>query len=165
MMFWTGLFGHCCWSFGGDCGEVDVGRAVFMVERTLVRFLTTWEAEVKFESSEPCPPPGGLWDQVGDADIRLVFLNRIDIFSDGFCLVVTTRLKPKSRCVHVSTRFDCLSWILAYYNPRVVTFSASFKTVAILQEIDHHLHHHRHQHPTWRNRDGASSTCIHSTIS
>lgn len=60
---------------------VGVGRAVFMAERTLVRFLTTWEAEVKFEISEPGPPtPGGLWDRVGDADIRLTFFNRIDIF-------------------------------------------------------------------------------------
>ena len=58
-----------------------VGRAVFMAERTLVRFLTTWDAEVKFESSEPWPPPpGGLWDRVGDVDIRLAFFNRIDIF-------------------------------------------------------------------------------------
>ena len=60
---------------------VGVGRAVFMAERTLVRFLTTWEAEVKFETSEPCPPPPeGLWDRVGDADIRLTFFNRTDIF-------------------------------------------------------------------------------------
>ena len=52
-----------------------------MAERTLVRFLTTWEAEVKFETSEPCPPPpGGLWDRVEDADIRLAFFNRTDIF-------------------------------------------------------------------------------------
>ena len=52
-----------------------------MAERTVVRFLTTWEAEVKFETSEPCPPPaGGLWDRVEDADIRLAFFNRIDIF-------------------------------------------------------------------------------------
>ena len=53
-----------------------------MVERTLVRFLTTWEAEVKFETSEPCPaPPGGLWDRAEDStDIRLVFFNRADIF-------------------------------------------------------------------------------------
>ena len=60
---------------------VGVGRAVFIAERTLVRFLTTWEAEVKFETSEPCPPPPrGLWDRVGDADIRLGFFNRVDIF-------------------------------------------------------------------------------------
>jgi len=78
---------------------VGVGKAVFMAERTLVRFLTTWEAEVKFETSEPCPPPPGrpestpssegsssevppgtLWDRVGDEDIRLTFFNRSDIF-------------------------------------------------------------------------------------
>ena len=53
-----------------------------MAERTFVRFLTTWEAEVKFETSEPCPPPppGGLWDRVEDEDIRLAFFNRTDIF-------------------------------------------------------------------------------------
>lgn len=74
---------------------VGVGRAVFMVERAVVRFLTTWEAEVKFETSEPCPPPaGGLWDRVGDADIRLGFFNRIDIFSAN-SLVVSACLKLK----------------------------------------------------------------------
>ena len=75
---------------------VGVGRAVFIAERTLVRFLTTWEAEVKFESSEPCaPPPGGLWDRVGEADIRLTFCNRIDIFSFANSVVVATCPKPK----------------------------------------------------------------------
>ena len=60
---------------------MGVGRAVFMVESALVRLRTTWEAEVKFESSEACPPPpGGLWDRPEDADIRLAFFNRIDIF-------------------------------------------------------------------------------------
>ena len=81
MMVWTGLLGHCGWSWGWSWGVVGVGRAVFIAERTLVTFLTIWEAEVKFETSEPCPPaPGGLWDRVEDADIRLAFFSRIDIF-------------------------------------------------------------------------------------
>jgi hypothetical protein len=64
-----------------------------MAERTLVRFLTTWEAEVKFESSEPCPPPpGGLWDRVGDVDIRLTVFSRSDIFSFAGSLVVAACL-------------------------------------------------------------------------
>jgi hypothetical protein len=67
-----------------------------MVERTFARFLTTWEAEVKLESSEPCPPPGGgLWDRVGDADIRLASFNRIDIFSFAGSQVVVANLRLK----------------------------------------------------------------------
>lgn len=77
---------------------VGVGRAVFIAERTFVRFLTTWEADVKFETSEPRPPPpGGEWDRVGDADIRLTPRNRIDIFSLPTSLVVAMCLKPEVR--------------------------------------------------------------------
>ena len=53
MMVWTGSLGHSRCSWAGGWGLVGVGRAVFMAERTFVRFLTTWEAEVKFETSEP----------------------------------------------------------------------------------------------------------------
>ena len=87
-----------------------------MAERTFVRFLTTWEAEVKLESSEPCPPPGGgLWDRVGDADIRLTPFNRIDIFSFASFPVVATSLRLKIHQIRIF--YPQLSLRVLSYHP------------------------------------------------